>query len=339
MGGIINIFNLIFTFPIFNVLILLYRAIGDFGLSIVVLTLIIRLILFPLTLKQLRSMKAMQALQPQLAEIRKKFKDQRAQLEATQALYKEYGVNPVAGSCLPLLVQMPVLFALFYALDDVLRNATLHSINNIIYPFLPKFPLDTVLHTTLNWLPFLPPIPLGTPDPTHVLPILAAVATFVQLRMSQARNTAPNASTTGKKDITSQQMIIMQIISPAMVLFFGWNYAAGLALYWMTSSVFGMVQQYFVTGWGSLLVIPNFGGNKSAANGNSVKSASRPTAVIAQPKEPEVVESTLDKAPTKNTPKKSQYSTSSSARHRSRNSSASARRRGGNVPKRNPSRS
>lgn len=339
MGGIINIFNLIFTFPIFNVLILLYRAIGDFGLSIVVLTLIIRLILFPLTLKQLRSMKAMQALQPQLAEIRKKFKDQRAQLEATQALYKEYGVNPVAGSCLPLLVQMPVLFALFYALDDVLRNATLHSINNIIYPFLPKFPLDTVLHTTLNWLPFLPPIPLGTPDPTHVLPILAAVATFVQLRMSQARNTAPNASTTGKKDITSQQMIIMQIISPAMVLFFGWNYAAGLALYWMTSSVFGMVQQYFVTGWGSLLVIPSFGGNKSAANGNSVKSASRPTAVIAQPKEPEVVESTLDKAPTKNTPKKSQYSTSSSARHRSRNSSASARRRGGNVPKRNPSRS
>lgn len=339
MGGIINIFNLIFTFPIFNVLILLYRAIGDFGLAIVVLTLIIRLILFPLTLKQLRSMKAMQALQPQLAEIRKKFKDQRAQLEATQALYKEYGVNPVAGSCLPLLVQMPVLFALFYALDDVLRNATLHSINNIIYPFLPKFPLDTVLHTTLNWLPFLPPIPLGTPDPTHVLPILAAIATFVQLRMSQARNTAPKASTTGKKDITSQQMIIMQIISPAMVLFFGWNYAAGLALYWMTSSVFGMVQQYFVTGWGSLLVIPSFGGNKDVANGNSVRSASKPTAVIAQSKEPEVVESTLDKAPTKTAPKKSQYSSSSSKRHRSRNTHASTYRRGGNAPKRNPSRS
>lgn len=340
MGGIINIFNLIFTFPIFNVLILLYRAIGDFGLSIVVLTLIIRLILFPLTLKQLRSMKAMQALQPQLAEIRKKFKDQRAQLEATQALYKEYGVNPVAGSCLPLLVQMPVLFALFYALDDVLRNATLHSINNIIYPFLPKFPPGTILHTTLNWIPFLPAIPLGTPDPTHVLPILAAVATFIQLRMSQARNTTPK-TTSGGKDITSQQMIIMQIISPAMVLFFGWSYAAGLALYWMTSSIFGMVQQYFVTGWGSLMVIPSFGGNKSMANGNSVKSASKPTAVIAQPKETEVVDSTLDKGPAKTAPKKSRYTSSSTARNRSRNSSASARRRGGNVPKpkRNPSHS
>ena len=341
MGGIINIFNLIFTYPIFNVLILLYRTIGDFGLSIIVLTLIVRLILFPLTLKQLRSMKAMQALQPQLTEIRKKFKDQKAQLEATQALYKEYGVNPVAGSCLPLLVQMPVLFALFYALNDVLRNATLTSINNIIYPFLPKFPPGTILHTSLTWFTFINPhwqIALGTPDPTHILPILAALATFMQLRMSQARSNAPK-NVSGGKDITSQQMVIMQIISPLMVLFFGWSYAAGLALYWTTSSLFGMVQQYFVTGWGSLLVAPNLVGNKSVGNGNSAKSAARGTTVIAQPKDAGIVDSTLDSGQVASQPKKSQYSSSSSARRRSRNNSASARRRGGNVPKRNPSRS
>lgn len=342
MGGIINIFNLIFTYPIFNVLILLYRAIGDFGLSIIVLTLIVRLVLFPLTLKQLRSMKAMQALQPQLAEIRKKFKDQKAQLEATQALYKEYGVNPVAGSCLPLLIQMPVLFALFYALDAVLKNATLTSINNIIYPFLPKFTATTMPNTNLNWLTFLNPhwfIALGNPDPTHILPILAAIATFIQLRMSQARTNATKTDSSGKKDITSQQMVIMQVISPLMVLFFGWTYAAGLALYWTTSSVFGMVQQYFVTGWGSLLVVPNLGGNKNIANGNSVKSAAKPTTTIAQPKDVEVVDSTLERGTNGNTPKKSQYSSSTAARRRSRNNSASARRRGGNVPKRNPSRS
>ena len=80
MGEIGYFFNLIFTYPIFNVLMLLYRGIGDFGLSIIVLTLIIKLILFPLTLKQLKSMKATQALQPQLQEIKKKYKDQRAQL-------------------------------------------------------------------------------------------------------------------------------------------------------------------------------------------------------------------------------------------------------------------
>ena len=332
MGQIGYIFNLIFTFPIFNILMLLYRTIGDFGLSIIVLTLIVRLILFPLTLKQLRSMKAMQALQPQLAEIRKKYKDQKAQLEATQALYKEYGVNPVAGSCLPLLVQMPVLFALFYALNAVLRNATLKSINGLIYPFLPKFTTFPVVK--LTWFTFINPhwfIALGAPDPTHILPILAAIATFIQLRMSQARTNATK-TTSGGKDITSQQMVIMQVISPLMVLFFGWTYAAGLALYWTTSSVFGMVQQYFVTGWGSLTTIPNFGGN-------SVKSAAKPTTTIAQPKEVEVVDSTLERGTNGSTPKKNPYSSSTAARRRSRNNSASARRRGGNVPKRNPSRS
>src|SRR5207302_5866232 len=91
VGEIGYFFNLIFTYPIFNALMLLYRLIGDFGLSIIVLTLVVKLLLFPLTLQQLRSMKATQALQPQMAEIRKKYAgDQRAQAEALQSLYKEY---------------------------------------------------------------------------------------------------------------------------------------------------------------------------------------------------------------------------------------------------------
>ncbi len=112
MGEIGYLFNLIFTYPIFNALMLLYRLIGDFGVSIIVLTLVVKLLLFPLTLQQLKSMKATQSLQPQMAEIKKRFpKDQRAQAEATQALYKEYGMNPLFGNCLPLLIQMPVLLA------------------------------------------------------------------------------------------------------------------------------------------------------------------------------------------------------------------------------------
>ena len=96
------LFQLLFTQPIFNALMLLYRLFGDFGLSIVVLTLIIKLVLFPLTLKQLKSSKAMQALQPQMQEIRRKYpKDQQAQMVAMQALQKEYGINPLGG-CLPL---------------------------------------------------------------------------------------------------------------------------------------------------------------------------------------------------------------------------------------------
>ena len=168
MGQIGYFFNIIFTFPIFNVLMVLYRIIGDFGLSIIVLTLLVKLILFPLTLKQLKSMKATQALQPQMAEIRKKYaKDQLAQSRAMQDLYKEYGISPLAGSCLPLLVQMPVLFGLFYALSAVLRSAkTVGDINKLLYPFIPAF--AHFPNINLTWFTFISPawqISLGAPGP------------------------------------------------------------------------------------------------------------------------------------------------------------------------------
>jgi len=334
VGQIGYFFNIIFTFPIFNVLMVLYRIIGDFGLSIIVLTLVIKLILFPLTLKQLKSMKATQALQPQMAEIRKKYaKDQLAQSRATQELYKEYGISPLAGSCLPLLVQMPVLFGLFYALSEVLRNAhTVGDINKLLYPFIPAF--SHFPNINLTWFTFINhswQISLGVADPTHILPVLAAIATFVQVRMSQPKTMATAT------DAMSQQMKIMQFISPVMVLFFGWNYAAGLALYWTVSSVFAMFQQYFVTGWGSLLVAPNLISNKNNGNNNSTKVV---TSERVKPKAVEKDEIEADE-PLNGKAKTSAYNnSSSSARRRTRNNSASARRRSSNnVPRRNPSRS
>jgi YidC/Oxa1 family membrane protein insertase len=339
--NIIDIFNTILTYPIFNTLILIYQAVGDFGLSIIILTLLIKLILFPLTLKQLKAMKATQALQPQMAEIKKKYaKDQRAQAQAMQDLYKEYGMNPLAGSCLPLLIQMPVLFALFYAFSAVLRNATLKSIDAIIYPFLPHF--STLPNLSLNWFTFINSswhIPLSAPDPTHILPILAALATFVQLRMSQARS---SAATT---DAMATQMKVMQFLSPAMVLFFGWNYAAGLALYWTVSSGFAIVQQYFVTGWGSLLVAPNLTSNKAVVvdsdNGNNYKGdRGKEKRLLARANEPEAkVIDDMD-APYGTQVQTNGYGNgTSSTRRRPRSSSSARRRSSNNIPKRNPSRS
>jgi YidC/Oxa1 family membrane protein insertase len=333
VGQIGYFFNIIFTFPIFNVLMVLYRIIGDFGLSIIVLTLVIKLILFPLTLKQLKSMKATQALQPQMAEIRKKYaKDQMAQSRATQELYKEYGISPLVGSCLPLLVQMPVLFGLFYALSAVLRSAkTVGDINKLLYPFIPTF--SKFPNVNLTWFTFINhawQISLGAPDPTHILPILAAIATFIQVRMSQPKSMSTST------DAMSQQMKIMQFISPVMVLFFGWNYAAGLALYWTVSSLFAMFQQYFVTGWGSLLVAPNLISNKGNNTSKSVSSerATAKTAVLEE-NEVETGASSNGKVNTNG------YNNNSpAARRRTRNNSASARRRSSNnVPRRNPSRS
>jgi YidC/Oxa1 family membrane protein insertase len=339
VGEIGYFFNIIFTFPIFNVLMLLHFIVGDFALSIILLTILIRLVLFPLTLKQLKSTKAMQQIQPLIADVKKQYpKDQRAQLEATQAIYKEYGINPAAG-CLPLLVQLPVLYGLFFALNSVVRGGTVASINNIIYPFLPKLPASTNIAnlTDFRWLTFINPawhLPLSAPDPTHILPILAALATFVQLRMSQPRNTA-----SGSGNAMANQMKIMQYIMPFFTLFIAWGFPAGLALYWTTSSIFSMVQQYFVTGWGSLLVKPDFipalgGVGKTSSNsGKSYTGDSR--------KESRIVEESKDAGAAASAgpvERNMQYGGNGARRRPPRPGSASARRRG-NVPKRNPTRS
>ncbi len=340
-----TLFFTIITQPIFNVLMLLDHVLGDFGLSIILLTILVRLILFPLTLRQLKSSKAMQAIQPLIADVKKQYpKDQRAQLEATQAIYKEYGINPAAG-CLPLFIQLPVLYGLFNSLNTVLRNhPTVTSINNSLYPFLPH--ITQLPNANLNWFTFINHswfINLGQPDPTHILPILAGLATFIQLRMSQPRTTSAT------KNAMAQQMQIMQFVMPFITLIFAWTFPAGLALYWTTTSVFSMVQQYFVTGWGSLLVKPDFlaavGGNSSDGKSKSYSGDQR--------KETRIVEagkSSKNGNASTDGPVESQLptytsgsngngtSSTSSARRRPRPGSASARRRN-NVPKRNPSRS
>ena len=341
-GPIGYFFNEIFTYPILNALLLLYHLFGDMALSIIVLTVIIRLLLFPLYMKQLKSTKATQAIQPLLADIKKKYaKDQRAQMEAMQALYKEYGVNPAAG-CLPLLVQLPVLYGLFYALNTVLKNPTLSSINSVIYPFLPHF--SQLPNVNLDWFTFINPhwyISLGAPDPTHILPVLAGVATFIQLRMSQPRTASAN------KDAMSQQMQIMQFVMPFITFFFALNFPAGLALYWTTTSVFSMVQQYFVTGWGSLAVMPDFLANllgrtrdtsRSSGNSKSYSGDSRKENRLVQ-KTSESDATATERTENNTNGRANSYANgSSSTRRRPRNNSASARRRG-NAPKRNASRS
>ena len=284
LGQLGYLFNLVFTFPIFNVLVVFYRLFGDFGLSIVVLTLVIKLILFPLTLKQLRSMKSTQALQPQIAEIKKKYaKDQQAQMMATQALYKEYGINPASG-CLPLIPQMFVLYGLYQAFDIALRftptktETLLQHINSFIYPFIPHF--ATLPNLNLTWFTFINhafAFPLAQPDPTHILPILAGLATFVQLRMSQpATASTPSSAAASKGDPTQQTMKTMQYIMPLFTVFIGWTFPSGLALYWTVSSIFQAIQQYFVTGWGNLLVMPALaGGGSSSPSATSQRDFSK----------------------------------------------------------------
>jgi YidC/Oxa1 family membrane protein insertase len=251
------IFHWVFYEPVYNILMVLYLGlhkvlpIGAFAVAIVVLTLLLRAALIPLTRKQLKSSRAMQELQPKLKELQQRYRnDPQGLMQAQQALYKEHGVNPASG-CLPLLVQMPFLYALYYSFFNVLKpNAGespahhLTRINTDLYPFVPH--LQQLPDTHFFWTS------LATPDPIHILPILAAVLTFLQLRMAMpVRKPTPAGA---RPDSMTQATSTMQYVMPFFTLFIGWTFPAGLALYWTVSTLFSAVQQYFISGLGSLFV-------------------------------------------------------------------------------------
>lgn len=253
-----TLFHYVFYEPVYNVLMVLYEAVahvfpaGAFAIAIVVLTLILRGCMIPLTRKQLRSSRAMQVLQPKLKELQARYKnDPQGLMQAQQALYKEHGVNPVSG-CLPLLIQMPFLYALYDSFFTALKPASatetaaqhLLRINADLYPFVPH--LHALPITTFFWTD------LATPDPWHILPVVAAALTFIQLRMAMpVRKPAPAGQ---RQDSMTQATSTMQYIMPFFTLFIGWTFPAGLALYWCVSTLFSAVQQYFISGLGSLFV-------------------------------------------------------------------------------------
>ena len=190
----------------------LTEALGfpSYGIAIIIMTIGIKAILAPLTAKQVKSMKGMQKLQPKMKEIQNKYKNdpQCAQQEIAK-MYKELGVNPLSG-CLPLLVQMPFLIAIFYALQG--------------YPYDPAY-------ESFLWLPSL-----GEADHLYILPVLSALSTFVM-----SKQTAQDATGAG-----AGQQKIMQIFMPLFIGYISLNFPSGLVIYWVVSNIFQMIQQFFI---------------------------------------------------------------------------------------------
>ena len=257
MNLIVGLFNHLFTYPIFNTLMFLYHLFGDFGLSIVVLTIAISLALLPLTLRQLKSARAMFALRTELAEIRcQHARDLKAQRQATQELYKQHGFTQ-RSPYVPLLVQVPIFIGLYLALNIVLQHARLADLNAIIYPFLPR--LTAVPNINLNWFTVFNPawhISLALADTSHILPFLVGLMTFVQMRMSQPHAIAEIQD--AMFHVTQIMQFILPLIMVGISLFIAWQLAAGLALYRITSLLFNTISQFFITGWGSLFTLPRF---------------------------------------------------------------------------------
>jgi len=217
-------------------------TIGAYGVAIIVVTILIRLALAPLQQFQLvtqrRTVAEQRKLAPQVAQLKKKFGKDTQKLNAEMMkLYQEHGVNPLGGlvGCLPLIVQIPVLTALYW----VFRNAHVGSPHFLFVPNLMAFPTQV-------------PILAGLPIPAVaylIFPLLAALTTFVQSKMLQAP--APPNPTEQERQ-TQQMQRMMVVMSPLMIGYFALQVPAGLGLYWFIGNCVSIIQQYFVVGWGSL---------------------------------------------------------------------------------------
>jgi YidC/Oxa1 family membrane protein insertase len=242
-----DIWNFLLVHPLVSLLVAAYDVVGDFGLAVIAVTVLIRLLLYPLFVVQIRNQRAMQELAPAMAELKAKFGSDKQKLSQEQMkLYQERGYNPAMG-CLPILLQMPLLLAMYSAFQFFVKTPPPDGVElgNALWPFLhnPIGPGET-LNLSVPWLPWLQD--LGHHDPLYILPVLAGVTQLISSVMFQ-----PSIQ---PKNIDAQQKMMqsMQYYFPLITVFIASSLPAGLALYWVTTTLFGITQQYFVSGWGQL---------------------------------------------------------------------------------------
>lgn len=236
-----EIWDLIILSPTINVLVILSQyLLNNFGLAIITLTIIVRVVTLPLTTKQLRATRAMQALQPKISELQKKYARDKSRLAQEQMrMYKESGVSP-AGCMLPMLVQMPIWIALFQSIIRVLAvvpedflslSQHLYSSWSAVFSLVP-------LESNFLWLD------LAVPDGIYLLPILVGGTMWLQQKM------VTPTTADAKQQAQSRMMLWMM---PIMFAFLTLQFPSGLALYWVVSNVVGIAVQYKITGWGGLV--------------------------------------------------------------------------------------
>ncbi|MBI2327128.1 membrane protein insertase YidC [Candidatus Curtissbacteria bacterium] len=261
-----NPFEVFLTTPILNLLVIYYKILetisipGALGFAIILLTVTVRLLLWPLTTAQLKSAQKMAALKPHLDQIKTTHGHDkiRHQQEVTK-LYKEHGVNPLAG-CLPILLQIPVFIALYNVLLKIveLKGDFLSDINSKLYTFIPhlaKIPDTSFANFNLSAKPsdwqqagFL----------LLLTPLLTGFFQFIQSKMMMPLSPQKiNALSVQKdksnlEDTMGQMQSQMVFLMPAMIAFFSYGFPIGLSLYWNTFTIIGIIQQYVISGAGAL---------------------------------------------------------------------------------------
>lgn len=238
--------------PFITVLTLLYQLFNSSVIAIILFTILIRLVTYPLTAQQTRASKAMSELQPELKKIQEKYKNDREKLSQEQmALYRKHGVNPVGG-CLPLIIQLPIWIGLYQAINHALASTPLQLIDlsgRFLIPGLDKLvPLNNV------WLGMdLTQAPQANPAYALIFPVLVLITSYVQSKMMTPA--APPSDPDGKPNQAAAMTQSMTTIMPIMMGMFSLSFSVGLSVYFIVSNVIGIVQ-YSRNGtfkWRSLL--------------------------------------------------------------------------------------
>jgi len=270
-----NLWETLIITPFTNVLLFIYSIFGqNFGIAIILFTFLIRLVTHPLTVQQMKGTQGMQSLQkdPRWIEAQEKYKGDKEKLSQEQMrLYKELGVNPFA-SCLPLLIQFPIIIGLYQAITQTMANSAsdLYRMIGHAWPGLIDINAIVALNNRFLWMD------LGQPERLYlsflpanfgipVLAILVVVTTYVQSKLM----TPPSAN---PKDQTSQMAGMMNLYMPVFMGWLAWSYASGLALYFVVSNIFGIIQYSMLgkTDWRNL--IP---GRKPTQQVNGVKQTEK----------------------------------------------------------------
>lgn len=228
MNIFIQAFNVILYQPLFNALIFLYQVIPgqDFGIAVILLTVLIRLLLYPSTAKSIKSQQAMSEIQPKIKEIQDEYEDKEEQAQKMMELYQEENVNPFSG-CLPLLVQLPILIGLFRVFYRGFGSEQMQY----LYSFVSN---PGVIDQTLLGM-------VNLAEPNAVLAVLAGVFQFLQTKTSTA--STPQKGGSGFGAMFKKQMIYL---FPIITVFIVWNLPSAIALYWITTTMFMVAQQYYL---------------------------------------------------------------------------------------------
>lgn len=215
IDGMVSLINLLYGLTV---------AVGfpSYGVAIILLTILIKMVLYPLTRIQMRSMMQMQLIQPEMQALQKRYAKDKQKLQAKMMeLYKERKVNPMAG-CLLLLAQMPFLIALYRALWN--------------FPYAHPEHAGFFCFDSFCWVPTL-----SQPDPLWILPVLAGVTTYFQSKM-----TMPKTAPAGEENPAQQTQKMMLYVLPAFIFWISSRFAAGLSVYWVTFNLMGIIQQHFI---------------------------------------------------------------------------------------------